>query len=412
LNSLKLQVDLADSKDTAFLSMVPGSVHDMHGLHVDGLSIAEPLPTRQFTEDSTSPVLQSFALDLTAETLTLRFDETMNASSLVPQQITVQSAEDATDAVSFVLTGDAQRSYDATSIQFKLLLGDLNAIKAEVGLAVSGATTYLGIRYPIYSDVYAAPYAFLPSGVEDMNHNAVTRIHTKNATNVASYTVDGTAPKLLSFSVDLNNGVLGLTFDETVNSTSLQASKFALQARANGGDGVPLTNGVVDLAVYTTVLTLGLVKADLDEVKRVGVCTPMGEGCFMVFKQGAISDMAGNEIKERPASNGLNVTAYAPDFTAPKLVSFTEFDLERGILDLSFDETIVNTSFVPTAVVLRSFYVGRKSSLRLSGGVVTTPSGTSLKLKMSHADVLRVKNNVAICTERATCWIELEAAGV
>jgi hypothetical protein len=72
----------------------------------------------------------------------------------------------------------------------------------------------------------------------------------KAAFEVQTYTEDLRDPILDSYNLDLGNGVLKLTFSETMRARSFQPEQFTLQgskdAQSNGGDSVTLNNGCTD----------------------------------------------------------------------------------------------------------------------------------------------------------------------
>jgi hypothetical protein len=254
--------------------------------------------------DMTPPSLTGFDLDMNAQVtenglnlasaqLTLRFSETVNLTTFNPSAISIQyMMSSASTSVSLTGSNLVISTYNSNMIVFKLLRSDANAIKAFYSLAKNTTNTFLSIT---------------PTMVKDMSGNAITSIASSSALGVTSYNPDITSPQLLSFSIDMTGAYVSLTFDETVDGTTILPTEFSLQ------DGVTpifvkytLTGGIASNGVaYMTGLLFGntpsitpkfyFTKSDLDTIKSLPLCTT-APNCFLVNTEYAVKDMAGNRI--------------------------------------------------------------------------------------------------------------------
>jgi len=104
LNALKAQ-EIANSEDTAYLLIDDGTVLDQTGNpntpRINGLNA---LMVDMYMEDMSGPILQNFNLNLTSDTLTLLFDETVRVSTLDVNQITLYGYN---NSVQYTLTNDS-----------------------------------------------------------------------------------------------------------------------------------------------------------------------------------------------------------------------------------------------------------------------------------------------------------------
>ena len=108
---------------------------------------------------------------------------------------------------------------------------DLNAVKALLDLATSPANTSLSFTSNIPGD-----YAF----------NEAEPIASSNAVPVSSLIPDTTSPTWISFSLGMNTGELTLTYDETINASSLNPALITLQnSTVDPSPLFNLTSGVV-----------------------------------------------------------------------------------------------------------------------------------------------------------------------
>ena len=62
---------------------------------------------------------------------------------------------------------------------------------------------------------------------------STNRILSSSVFKVSKYTNDTTSPNLVSFDLDLNSDTLSLTFDETINSSSLLVNGITLRQYKN-----------------------------------------------------------------------------------------------------------------------------------------------------------------------------------
>ena len=156
LNQIKRFADLATSPDNTFLSLGTGAFADMNGNPLNEVPVTNATQIGVIREDTTSPELVAFSLNLTSEILMLTFDETVNASSLRPDSIAIQNAE-YTHLVSMItwyrFTGGTTSSFDDYIIEINLDSGDLNVINMLTELATLRDSTYLTITSDLIRDM-------------------------------------------------------------------------------------------------------------------------------------------------------------------------------------------------------------------------------------------------------------------
>ena len=217
LNELKILTDLVTSENTTYLILTRETVQDMRG---NSLNISNlPLMVDGYERDMTHPQLTAFDLDVDTGKLTLSFSETVNASSLSINEITLQPSEDEnTTAFSYSLQhvydppeGTFSNSTDGPVIVVYLGDNDLNEVKRIPELATLDANTFITLSALIVMDMV---------GLE------LVPVQNGNATRVQHYEPDVTDPELLSFNFDLDSGLLELTFDETVNAETLDNTRI------------------------------------------------------------------------------------------------------------------------------------------------------------------------------------------
>ena len=223
LNELK-RLEIAYEPWRTYLTMESTAVMDIEGHSVipfDNAVDARRIKDENYVRDTTGPILENFDLDMSNETLTLYFDETVRASSLNVTQITLHSDNTMNGSI-YALTNSSsvvgpQNNYHTLIID--LGENDLNNIKRFTSLATSENSTFLSHTSQL---------------VVDMKYNDAQFISPENVTAVRNYTEDLVRPVLRRFDIDLSNDTLTLWFSETVNVSSFNASLITILESVTG----------------------------------------------------------------------------------------------------------------------------------------------------------------------------------
>ena len=219
LNTIKQMTDLFVSLETSFLSFTSDAIMDMASNPVLSRPSNNALPGTTYINDTTSPILVQFDLDMNSGYINLTFTETVNASSVQFDAITLQSSDNVTTVDdSHTLTGGNLRSnVSDTTILIELITEDLNEIKRlEIGLTEPTSFIVLSSNF-----------------ISDMNGNPVRSVENGNAEEVTVYLPDETPPELSSFILDLTADQLSLTFSETVRRSTFDVTALTLEDMTN-----------------------------------------------------------------------------------------------------------------------------------------------------------------------------------
>ena len=210
---------------------------------------------------------------------------------------------------------------------------------------------------------------------------------------------------LTQFNFDLNEGILTVIFDETVNISSLQLTQFMLRSSALASAAqYSLTDSEVAELAHSSTIEINLSDTDLNAIKLDNeLCTfASADNCFLSFPSTAASDMFGfavNEVVSR------NVSIFVNDTTPPELVSFDEIDLQNGTLTLSFSEAFNVSTLMPNAISLQNLFEPPFMAITLNGGNFIEISATVFDLQLSMNDLAALKKQTDICTYRGDCYI-------
>jgi len=408
LNEIKYKTGLATSESNLKIEVTSVTIDDMNLRDV--VAVQMPISSGGFEEDATDPTLVNYDLDLTAETLTMTFDETVESSSLAVNQITLQSHRNtATNgATQYTLSlKSATPSDDSTVIVIALDISDLNAIKLDRGLASEAGTTFLRLT---------------TSAIEDMNEGKVVAIDESDALPVTVYTRDATPPTLVTFGVDMTEGIVKLVFDETVSWADLILRNLEFLATDHTSEVVAsgdvarhklsptyeeaVTGGNFITLEDSTTIYFKFTENDFDEMKRKEICWNAND-CHIRLDEGAIQDMSlpANEIErvEDDSKVTVDATAYSPDSVRPYLENF-EVNMDDMTLTLSFSEPVRTNELNFDEITMQTFKLG-DNQRTLVGGTTNDLNSRVVVVHFDRADSNAIKENTNMCTGVFNCWI-------
>ena len=194
----------------------------MNNNPVVSLNESEALPVSEFTNDTTSPELLSFDLDLTTEILTLLFSETVRVETLDVGQVTIQDRLAANSDLYWRLRGGEVITNDSTVVMIRLNNDDLNEIKIRSSVATFENITHISVTNRF---------------IQDMNENFISPISSMNPIPVSIFMEDIVSPELDSFNLDMDgSGLLTLSFSESVNVSTLDVTQITIMVAAGNTD--------------------------------------------------------------------------------------------------------------------------------------------------------------------------------
>lgn len=391
-NAITATFPLATMDMNTYISVQEGVVSDTVGVASMEVSVDDALLITSLTADLMRPSLESFDFDLDNGVLTLEFSESVNVTSFDATQITIQSSPSSPTHMQTLRAGVvAQR--ENTILDVTLNGNDLNDIKRLTQLASARSDTYLSLT---------------SATVSDMNGNMVVAISMSSALLVRGYIVDTTSPVLGGFDLGYDDGVLTLYLDETVDLSTFQVGGVTLQSDIIGlGSGHMLTDSVMTNSGYETFIQVQLSSFDLNELKRLRICTSM-ESCFLSASDAVVMDVSleWNRNAPIPSTTARSVGAYIPDLSRPLLARYTEFDLDAGTFTLEFSETVDVSTVNATQITLDSSYTNTTFSFDFESlTTVTGGDNYNVTFQLQLGDLNLLKLNTELCTYDGNCWI-------
>ena len=266
-------------------------------------------------------------MDLTEAILMLLFSEPINANSVDVPSITLQSAANITSGgTAYTLKGGNVTSMNSLLLRILLDQEDLNIIMRHVDLLRNVSTTYIS-----YPEVF----------LTDMYGNYITPEDPESAFRATSFIDDVLRPRLLGFSINMTSGGLMLTFNETMDVSSLSFTSISFQLSPTPVDpyySFQLTGGELLSGIDNAEVYFRLTRFDLNELKVRGI----GRSSNMIFimiSNMTITDMVGLYAFPVTSLNTVSPEPFGPDEDIPYLESF-QLDLTSEELILIFSEAI------------------------------------------------------------------------
>ena len=159
-------------------------------------------------------------------------------------------------------------------------------------------------------------------------------------------------PENLSL-LDLDTGILSLTFSETVDLLTFNASALTFTEGPNGTEFISLTAGSAILREYT-ILEASILPEDLNRLKFSDIIALSVNDTFLIAESFLIMDKSGNSLVEIRSANPLPASLLIGDETDPRLTQFS-FSPDDALLVLTFSEIVdVIDTFRVTEIVLQT----------------------------------------------------------
>ena len=394
---LKLSRNVATSTTDTWLSATPGTIQDMVGNPLVGISFTQALQATSFVGDVRKASLISFDLDVNYGQLHLTFDDIIDSSSFVPSAVTLQNAVRLNENFVTLTSNTVTMSENGYFISINISSEDLNRVKFNTRLATEENNTYLSVRAEAFNDNFG----------ED-----IVSITSNEALQVTNFTIDTSGPILLSYTLDLNLQILHLTFDETVNITSLDVEEITLQSGPNISDGIDyytLVRGNTRTD-NSHIISIHLSSEDFNEITRLSSLAISNETTYLSLTSLTIQDMNSNQVEEVGNYSAQPVDIFIEDMTSPSLVSFS-IDLTEEVLVLTFDET-VNASSIDTTEFTIQGHPIQSSHRTLQNSTASENDSTVITIYLGLSDLNEIKRLDDVATSEFNTFISITSSAI
>lgn len=342
---IKANAALGLGTTSTFVSINDKVVEDVSGKANKVVAAGSATAATGYSADKTAPKFSKFiAYNNNNGDFTLEFDDAMDTTSNVDfEKITFSNNAGKTHTLQHAGTVGYVDATLKTQVKYEMHSKDMNAIRLLTGLLTDSGKCFVIVEAGHMKD-----FVTKASVAPDPN-NAV-------AIESTGYTTDTTNPKLLNFVLDVDKGMLHLTFDDVVLKSSLKASEITLSSKTDDDSvSFPLTGGAgtTSPSAGAFEIAVELLPDDLNAIKLnagLGTCGSLvtsscdSSNTFIYFGPLMITDASSTPVEAIGKTSAKSAASVTQDNTDPKLTSF-ELNMNDQKLTFNFDEAIVKSSF-------------------------------------------------------------------
>ena len=390
VDAIQLVEDLGNSVSTTYITATNATIFDMNNNPLSPINSTSALAAFSIIGDDTLPQLLNFTFDLNTGSLLLTFSEVVNGLSFNVTAFTLQNS--LTPTTMYTLTIPAAPLNSSTEITLILADEDLDAIKNATDLATNISTTFLSVKN---------------MAVLDTSGNPLVEITVDNALQAVEYKPDTTSPELLTFTLDLSNSQLILTFSEIIPVSLFNVNEVFILSNESGEIVSPLSANYT-LTTNTREVVIELATVDGDAIKLNPDLGTNVNNTYVNITAGALEDFAGNELVA--LLNPIQAELVVADNTAPSLTYFN-LNLNTGLLTLQFDEPVSMVDLTGFTFGTMLGLPGPTSQLTTSSSVDKVNSSQIL-VTISNQDLNNLKFKLDLAVNESTTYLLIASAAV
>jgi hypothetical protein len=363
---------------------------------------------------SNDPILTEFIFDQGGAMIQMTFDQNVLAKSLDITMFHLQSdkvfVQDVTETFNITnFYNDLDLLGNTTDVVIYFTQPEFYRLRLYPLLGSSNMTTYLSIdRGAIYSS-------------ESENSNA--EYSSTDAFQVTTYVKDILPPFVVQYTLDMNSGVMNLTFSEPINNSTFQLDGLAFQNIRNNylgtGSYVKLINqgySIILTGIYNLQLSVHLGTENLNLLKILGNLCINPSTTFLSSWQPFVNDTAGNPINlvAFDKFSGMATDFYTYDITPPSLLSWA-FSYNTGVLVLYFSEVVDLAFFNYSKISFSSSKIVDSSTVLLNVGTPGPPvalRASFMNLTIFGDELNNLKSQTVLFRNISTTYLVLGASAV
>ena len=364
------------------LYITDGLVNDMSGNSLIG---SEDLISQCTDCTLMGPLLTGFDLDMNMGSLVLSFSHEVSLQWL-NGNVTITNSESNPSAVYTLMDLSTSTAMFQSAYNINISQADFFSLQSIPQLATTQSNTYIQLQ----------PQAAMDRARLSLNNTGPIR--------VSNFIPDTTRPTLEAFDLDLDAGLMTLSFSKPVKLSTFNITSVGLVSMINGepfylANATALSSGIQPFIDYFLDQNI------LIDIKRRELCYTM-MNCYLVMLSIAAEDAVGNSAIQINTGRALAIRQLTFDVTPPYLIAFTQFDLDAGTFTLLFNEPVNSSSADMTAVQFGDAFLTPAHNISLSEAF-TTADHIEITFTLTATDLNKIKNNSYICTETSNCWVRL-----
>ena len=311
------------------------------------------------------------------------FNEPVLSSTLNASLITF-SASSNFFALNYSLTGGAveftSTAFGVLQFNLQLIRIDIRELKVSKLIANSRFDTYLSLYFGAIQDT-------------SYTHNEAVYFQ-----RVSYFYLDSNPVEVEDFSIDLNLGILFLTFNDVINISSFDPSGLTLHNSRTPGSSTSYTLSSKSFARNQDGyhLDIELSYSDFNSISFIPRLAASLNLTYISYGANLIDDIFGTNILALTSDDAIMVNVYIPDSTRPQLLKF-DFNVNESLLTLYFNEAIdLSTLRTDQLKIL----AGNRSSIyiqlsELNNSIYLNMTALLIRLPSDFTNLIKLNLNLA-----------------
>jgi hypothetical protein len=389
--------------EQSFLTDTSRLFNEYQGLDA---TLENPLRVRNLNIDVTPPFTVAVLLNMTSQEMIMTFSEVVKLSSLLIQELLLQSEEiSGLLTESIILSNalvDLQTTENNLSLRWVFSRSLFDQLKESDDLARSIDGSYVAYTKEFITDV-------------SVPANIIVSRPSSFAFKITSFEADYVRPILESWYPDMSNDLLILQLSEPLDDDTIDLTQITISSDNRVtpiSTTVTLTDSTVKSRVFG-LLTIQLSYTDLKALKSQPPLCSSFRTCFISFGSAFASDVSTTAEDGTVVQNPIVEVVYQQstddfivDATGPELIGFN-YDGNLGIMYLSFSEPTV---FEDAAGLILYEDEFRLTFYQLSSFSKASGSGTAnITVELTRADYIGLKLSFPVATDLATSNLGIES---
>ena len=214
-----------------------------------------------------------------------------------------------------------------------------------------------------------------------------------------------TAATLSTFSIDMDTGLLSLTFTKPLDISTFKPT-FTLQNAASNPTASVTPEVQMQTTVDSGVVNVLIASNDLDTVKSTSGLYMSEADSYLSFSTGGGRDLEGGLITPVGMGGAVQAATYIEDQTRPLVTSVTVFDLDSGTFDVVGNEAINPMSIMSGRITIQNAQSNPGTAYTLiavQASNLNTPR--KIRVSMSVADIGEIKILPNLGNSSSALWV-------
>ena len=271
-----------------------------------------------YITDTQNPNITGFSLDLNVGNAMLTFSESVASSIDYSLLYLTNQSEITADVLRYTLNGSSIVSLENGTIALVQLAGTtLSTLVADSGVCTTNLNCFIFWQNGTFTDFNGNP-----------------SLSSQLALRADVVVGDISPPYLTSFDINLQTGIIELTFSEVIVVSTLSISSFILTNNGSSSNSISgsIQTSSIPFNGLAAEVTILLSFSSLNFAKVL--CTPR-----IAVQSGGVTDSSGNTLIAVPLSNSLQPTLLVLDNIPPVLTNFVPVGPTAQMI-LIFDEYV------------------------------------------------------------------------